>query len=139
MKLTHYFVIAIVSFCCFSGTVLGQKKSETSSSASKLPPLSHSVGCGLMLRYIDDALEKADSSGSNIILVIKMKNIINLSLAQTRSNNLKNYVRFRGFRNFEVVVDLNSSRADQIDLHVNGKILYSIPIKSTDKLNFSGC
>ncbi|WP_212577646.1 hypothetical protein, partial [Vibrio parahaemolyticus] len=113
-----------------SDTVLGQKGREQRSQTDRLPPLSQPVDCGLILRYIDEALEKADLYKSNIILIIKIKDTRNFSLARTRSNNLKNYLRFRGFKDFEVAVDLDPNEAEKVDLHVRGELLYSIPIKS---------
>jgi hypothetical protein len=139
MKLGLFLVILLVLLGSMSDTVLGQKGREQRSQTDRLPPLSQPVDCGLILRYIDEALEKADLYKSNIILIIKIKDTRNFSLARTRSNNLKNYLRFRGFKDFEVAVDLDPNEAEKVDLHVRGELLYSIPIKSGDKLDFSGC
>lgn len=139
MKVRFSLVILLVLLGSISGVVLGQTGREQTSQTDRLPPLSQPVGCGLVLRYIDDALEKAGSYKSNIILIVKMKNVKDGALARTRSKNLKNYIRFRGFKNFEVVVDLDTNEAEQVDLHVRGELLYSLPIKRKDSLVFSGC
>lgn len=139
MRVRFSLVILLVLTGFMSGVVLGQTDREQTSQTERLPPLSQPVGCGLALRYIDDALAKANSYKSNIILIVKMENVRDIALARARSNNLRNYIRFRGFKNFEVAVDLNTNGSDQVELHVRGELLYSLPIKRKDKLNFTGC
>jgi len=139
MKLGFFSVVLLVLLGSMSITALGQKDLVQSSETKLLPPVSQPANCSLVLRYLEDALEKAGLYKSNVILIIKMKNTKNMPLARARSSNLKNYIRFLGFKNVEVVVDLESNDVDKIDLHVKGELLYSLPIRNGDKLRFVDC
>ncbi|MER3478820.1 MAG: hypothetical protein C4287_23115 [Leptolyngbya sp. ERB_1_2] len=104
-----------------------------------LPSLSKPVGCGLALRYIDDALEKATSKQSTIIFIVRSRNPHDTALARVRSKNLRNYVRFRGSKNYEVAVDLATYDIERIDIFVQGELLYSLRIGKADRLKFTNC
>jgi hypothetical protein len=138
VKKTNFSIGIFFILCLTSSAVSGQiapKKPQP----DVLPPLSKPVGCGLALRYIDDALSKAASSESTIIFIIRSSNVHDISLARVRSNNLRNYVRFRGFKKYEVVVDLDSSDFERIDMFFQGELLYTLPLKRGDRLEFTNC
>jgi hypothetical protein len=84
-------------------------------------------------------LDKAALSNSNVILVLKMKNPNDVRLARRRSSNLKNYIRFRGFQEGIVVMDLDKSESELVQVHINGGLLYSIPLRIKDDLSTVGC
>lgn len=132
--LTGNFVICIL----LSAAVSGQTSLDNTQ-RDVLPPLSSPVACGLALRYIDDALARAFTSGATTIFVVRSKNVQNIALARIRTSNLRSYVRFRGFENFEIAVDLETSEFEQIDIFVRGELLYSLPLKSNDRLKIKNC
>lgn len=88
--------------------------------------------------YFDDALAKAYLSKSKLVLIIKMTNVKNSPLAQTRLKNLKNYMLFRDFKNFAVGVDLDKNATDVVDFYVKGELIYSLQIERNDKLDQFG-
>jgi len=57
-----------------------------------------------------------------------------LRLAEHRVKNLTNYMRFRGFKDFEIVTDIGPATTERIDIHVSGELLYSLPIDRKSKL-----
>ena len=139
MKLGLFLTVLLALLGVMSHTALGQTDREKNSQTNLLPPVTQPAGCSLVLRYVDDALFRAPSYKSNVIVIIKMKNAKNLTLARTRSNNLRWYYRSSEVKNLEVVVDLVSNDLDKIDLYVRGELLYSLPIKNGDKLSFVNC
>ena len=139
MKIKFSLVILLILVGGMSGVVFGQTDREQNSQIDRLPSLSQTVNCEVALRYIDDAIEKANSYKSNLILIIKMKNVTSLALARARSNNLRKYLVYRGFTNFEIAVDANTNGAERVELYIRGERLYSLPIKKKDKLDFSVC
>lgn len=68
-----------------------------------------------------------------------MTNVKNRSLAQTRLKHLKNYMRFRDFKNFAVGVDLDKNATDLVEFYVKGELMYSLQIERNDKLQFGHC
>jgi hypothetical protein len=122
-----------------TGVAFGQTEREQTSQISKLPPFSQPVDCELALLYIDDALVKAHSSKSNVIFIVKMKNVSSFALARTRANNLRLYLRFRRFTNFQIALAFDTKEAEQVELYVSGERLYSLPIKRNDKLDLGKC
>lgn len=138
MKFTFICILILIS--SLSGVALGQMGyKQTSEEYNRLPIILETVNCEVALRYIDDALEKAHEKKSNLIVIIKMKNLKSLKLARTRLDNLKKYIRFRGFKKFEVEVNLDADKTEQVELYIQGELLYSFPIKERDKLDFSVC
>jgi RNA polymerase subunit RPABC4/transcription elongation factor Spt4 len=121
-------------FALIPSAVDGQTNCEPVSRNNLLSPVWDFANYELILRYIDDAVVKADSDKSNLIVIVEMKNAENYALARTRIKNLKNYFRFRKYENFEVVIDLETEEADRIELHVRGKRLYALPIRKKDRL-----
>jgi hypothetical protein len=138
MKLEIYLAVFLVA-----GAFISQGASQPPTNKiienDHLPALSKPVDCGLALRYIDDALSRAYQSKTPVIFIIRLKNGRNTTLARTRSTNLKGYVRFRRFDDFEVLVDMDASKAEQIDILLDGKLTYTLPINREDKLELSGC
>ena len=132
-------LLVLAGVVSMSDTLLGQNRAVEKPQSNKPQSLSKPVGCGLMVKYIDEALAKAALYNSNIIFIIKMKNSKNHSLVRIRANNLKNYIRFRGFKDFEVAVDLDSNKIETVDIYVRGELLNSIPIEKGSKLSFSNC
>ena len=139
MKIKTSFIILLFLLGATSIIVVGQTNTEKTSYDDLLPPLSEPPGCELILRYIDDVLDRAYLNNSNLIVILRMKNIKSITLARTRLDNLEKYIRFRGFTNFEVALDLDASEVEQFELFVQGERLYSIPIKEKVKLDFSPC
>ena len=117
-----------------SGVAIGQSDPQNATEPARLPTQSQPINYGLMVRYVDDALARAFIRKSNVIVIIKTMRPKKLSLVLERVNNVKNYIRFRGFENFEVVVDLEASMTERIDIHVEGELLYSLPLDRESKL-----
>lgn len=138
MSLTRLCILLVSLIIVSPAFVYSQGRADNQSLDDRLPSLKEFVDHGLALRYIDDALAKARAYKSSVIFIIKMKNSNDISLARMRTKNVRNYVRFRRFENFEVTVDLIASEDDRIDIHVRGEPLYSLPIKKDDKLKFVG-
>lgn len=139
MKLNYSLIILLILFGAMSASVVGQTNSEKISQKDLLPPLSEPPTYELVLRYIDDALVKAFSSGSNLIVIVKIKKTKKFSSVRNGLNCLKNYMLFRGFKNFEVAIDPDTDGAEQIELHVQGERLYILPLKKKEKLDLSVC
>lgn len=139
MKVRLLFVVLLVVTGFTSGAVFCQTKPKVAVQGDRLPPLSRPTDCGLAMRYIDDALKRAFSDNSTIIMIVRTKNVRNAGLARSRSNNLRNYIRFRGFKRYEVVVDLDTNEPDQVDIFVRGEPLYTLPINRNDRLSFLNC
>ena len=91
------------------------------------------TNCGILRVYIDDSLARAFIRKSNFIVLIKTNRPRDISLARKRVKSLKNYIRFRGFKDFEVVVDLDARTTERIEFHVKGEVLYSLPIGRKSK------
>ena len=136
MKLLVVVVFILASFVV---GVFCQSESKVAAPVDLLPPLSRPADCGLAMRYIDDSLNRAFSDSSTIIIIVRMKNIKHTGLARSRSSNLSNYVRFRGFKRYGVVFDLTANESDRVDIFVRGELLYSLPVKQNDKLSLSDC
>jgi hypothetical protein len=98
------------------------------------------VNCGLALRFIDDSLDRAYTSKSSFIAIVRMRLTSNTaSLARSRMDNLERYIRFRGFTHFQLAAGVNSGKSDQIELYVQGELLYSLSIKKNDKFDLAAC
>ena len=136
MNVKFSLVVVLILMILISAEIFGQTDSEQKSQADRLPPPSEPIGSGLLLRYLDDALDKAYFGKSNLIVIVKTKDIKNTGLARSRTKNIRNYIRFRGFTNFEVAADLNSKEVEQVELYVSGERLYSLPIKRKNKLSY---
>jgi hypothetical protein len=135
IKFTDFLLVLIVGFAAAKSSA----QENGPLFKDKLPEISTPASCSLVLRYIDDSLEKAARHDSSLILILKSPNLEFSGLPLIRTQNLKNYIKFRGFKNFEVVVDLTKNKSDQIELHVKGELLYSIPITRYEKLIFTHC
>lgn len=139
MKVKFCLIISLVLICILSSVAVGQTKPDQVKQRDLLPPVpSEPINCSLFLNYFDDALTKAYLSKSNLILIIKMTNVKNRSLAQTRLKHLKNYMLFRDFRNFAVGVDLDKNATDLVDFYIKGELIYSLQIERNDKLDQFG-
>jgi hypothetical protein len=138
MKFTFICILILVS--SLSGVALGQTvNKQTSEKYNRLPPALEPVNCESAIRYIDNALERANEKESNLIVIIKMKELKSFKLGRTRLDNVKRYIRFRGFKEFEVAVNLDADKTEQVELYIQGELLYSLPIEGRDKLDFSVC
>lgn len=140
MRVKFCLIISLVLICILSSVAVGQVSPDQLKQRDLLPPVpSEPISCSLFLNYFDDALAKAHLSKSNLILIIKMTNVKNRHLAQTRLKHLKNYMIFRGFKNFAVGVDLDKNATDMVDFYIKGELIYSLQIERKDKLQFGHC
>ena len=137
LKLSASF--ALLLFLVLNYISFGQINSGEILSDGRLPKPEQPVGCGLLLRYIDDSLSRAARNESNVILILRATNSNSIKLARARTVNISNYVKFRRFENYEVAFDPRPSANELIDIFVGGKKLYSLPIRTGDKLVLSGC
>lgn len=133
--------ILLVSLIIFSASfAYSQNRPDDQSIDVRLPSPKGVVSCGLAIRYADDALAKANYHKSNIIFILKMKNPKDINLARIRTKNIRAYSQIRrGFENSEVAVDLTPTDEERVEIHVGGELLYSLPIKKKDKLEFAIC
>jgi hypothetical protein len=138
MNIRNSAIVLVLSIGMLTGSVSAQGRSGAIASDGSLPNPKEAVECGLALRYIDHALSKA-AGNSNVIFIIRMKKSNHVRIARTRSTNIRNYLRFRRFERFEVTVDLNAIKVERVDIYVQGELLYALPLKSNDELNFLGC
>jgi hypothetical protein len=101
---------------------------QTSKPPEKLPALLQPADCETVLAYIDNALLRASSAGSNVIFITKMENGSSLSLARERARYIRAYLTHRGFQNYEIASDFEGGGAPRVDLFVSGERLYSFPM-----------
>lgn len=139
MKINYTSLVSLAFVIILCKSSYAQAEGERISQI--LPALTKPINCELALTYIDDALVKANSNKSNLIMIINKRKMTNVELARTRANNLKKYLRFRGFENFKVAVDFDfdGTGMEQIEIFVSGQSLYSLPIAPKDKLDLSVC
>ena len=103
---------------------------DTSRTREPLSALTGPVDCELALKYLDDAIDRASSTRSILIVVFKTKKRTPVSVVMTRSRGLRLYAQHRGHLGVEATVDFVEARAEQLDIYLLGKRLYTIPIKS---------
>jgi hypothetical protein len=123
----------------FSTTILGQVDKARGGEMERLPVPVAPIECELVLRFLDDALDRAFKSDSNVIIIIKTKHPESTLLVRNRTANLRKYLKLRKFEHFEVAVDLDPGVRDEVHIHVRGERLYALPIAAKDKLDLSVC
>jgi len=101
---------------------------QNSKPPDKLPTLLRPADCETVLAYIDNALLRASSAGSNVIFITKMEKGSSLSLAKARARYIRAYLTHRGFQNYEIASDFEGGGAPRVDLFVSGERLYSFPM-----------
>lgn len=104
-----------------------------------LPEPTGPVGCEEVLSYLDHAIGKAQKSDSNAIFILRMGESTSIKAARKSILDVKKYMRFRGFSNFEVSADFYETKAESIDMFISGRILYSVPIGRFKSLDLSIC
>lgn len=124
-------LIGLFSICAF-----GQTEVKESRFDRRLPATPKQINCEIVLRYLDEAMAEAHSNNSNLILIIDMKKS-DLKMAEARVNNL--YINLRVFQNYKFGINFDSKESEKLELFVLGESLYSLPVKSKDKLDLTEC
>jgi len=130
-------LLSIVLLVFLASSTYGQV--TPSPSTEVLPALTGPVDCELVLKYVDDAIDRAKSTKSTLIFVLKTKKSTSVPVAMTRNRNFRSYALNRGYTAVEAAVDFVEAGAERLDIYLLGKRLYTIPIRANGSFDPMRC
>lgn len=139
MRKINSILIRLLLIAAFSaGSVFGQCDSRETLELKEKPSPVNPINFGELELFLDYALLVAYKCESNLIAIVKMEKNTTVSLAKLRMKRVGDYVRLRGFKDFQVAAAFDETEPGKIELHVGGKLLYTLPLKKKEKLNPPG-
>lgn len=135
MKTDARIYLLFLTLICSSSFVYGQERGGP----ELLPPPDVTLGCSDVLRYIDDAVLRVDRAKPRLLVIVRAKDIKEARITATRAKYLKNYFRGRFPFVVEVLSDISADRSNFLDLYLNGNLLYSLPIKKRETMEWLHC
>lgn len=136
MEVKARIFILFTVLICSSSYVLGQKVDGLD---DLLPPPTETLNRCTVLRYVDDAVLRAYRAKSKLFVIVRAKDFRDARLTVTRAKYLKTYFSSKGFTFVEVLGDVSADRSNVLDLYLNGDVLYSLPIKKRETLEWTHC
>lgn len=135
MKAIVRILVLFLVLICSSSYLLGQNDGGP----DLLPPPTGTLDCSTVLRYIDDAVLRADRANSRLFVIIRAKDLKDARLTATRAKYLKSYFRYHRITIVDVLGDVTADRSNVLDLYLNGDVLYSLPIKKRETMVWAHC
>ena len=127
--------VLLLTIICSSSYLQGQE----GAGSDLLPTPTTTLNCSDVLTYIDDAVLRVDRANPRLLVIVRAKNIKEARIAATRAKYLKNYFRGRFPFVVDVLGDIAADRSNVLDLYLNGNLLYSLPIKRRETMEWSHC
>ena len=135
MKVKARILILFTVLNCSSSYLFGQKIDGL----DPLPPPAETLSRCTVLRYIDDAVLRAYRTKSKLFVIVRAKDFRDARLMATRAKYIKNYYSSKGFTFVEVFGDVTADRSNLLDLYLNGDVLYSLPLKKREMMDWAHC
>ena len=120
---------------CSSGYLFGQD----TAGPELLPVPSEPLPCSTVMRYIDDALMRAHRAKAKLFVIVRARDAREGRMTATRAKYLKSFFRAKNFTYVEVFGDISDGRSNILDFYLDGEVLYSLPIRKRETMEWTHC